>query len=462
MAILSRRTLQRLINENAKFVKKSDTKKQLKCLNLDLEKDINISINQYLENEWEIIILNSLSKFGTLKYEEEIEGKKLDVLFEPFNNKFKVIGDITCVTGKQKNKKLLLKFKNAFEKILEKEDLSGYWKIFVNGNSRQMDFCKSKPRLMLEEDQWQEIFSDKNFLTFINRVQNNRDRRDFFNYQKIRETSEIRPFNQVEMFENVLIDIKIQYEPKNYYQVECSHFDDRKITKLEFDEIYNRLSNKYKEQFAKISKTKYAGYLGIFLCDGIGNTFKRGDLFYKSSEDVIHKFLNNHKKIDFVLAVSSEDKIIAKLFQGYGNKLDQELIQFLEEYLMKSFPKPARSVTNARRDLMNSFVYKEPILSSGGCGLLVSSNKVKISSRLLQKILAGKIDWDRVFYYLGFEGNSKTSSIPNRFLTMLNSGKLFSEIKIEEGENEKDDDWVVFEFKDDPAVSPFMMPDNYS
>lgn len=64
---------------------------------------------------------------------------------------------------------------------------------------------------------------------------------------------------------------------------------------------------------------------------------------------------------------------------------------------------------------------------------------------------------DKVSYYLGFDGYK--SSIPNTFLTELSDGKLFSEIAIEEGEDEKDDDWIVFKFKEDPSVSPFKMPD---
>ena len=99
------------------------------------------------------------------------------------------------------------------------------------------------------------------------------------------------------MYKNVIVDIRIEYEPRNFYQVEYSQFDDRKIVSIENDEIYKSLFRKYKQ----LAKTNYDGCLGIFLCDGIGNTFNRGDLVHKSSREVIHKFLSDHKKIDFVL-----------------------------------------------------------------------------------------------------------------------------------------------------------------
>lgn len=45
---------------------------------------------------------------------------------------------------------------------------------------------------------------------------------------------------------------------------------------------------------------------------------------------------------------------------------------------------------------------------------------------------------------------------------MLDEGRLFSNAEIEKGENEEDDDWLVFTFgESDAAVSPFRIPDKY-
>jgi hypothetical protein len=118
-----------------------------------------------------------------------------------------------------------------------------------------------------------------------------------------------------------------------------------------------------------------------------------------------------------------------------------------------------RTVSGARTALKYNFTDKKTMISSARCGVEISCEQVKISSRTLLELLAGKLPWDKVFYYLGFEGYS--SSIPNRFLTMFNDGRIFSEIKIEKGENEKDDDWIVFNFAEDPAISLFKMPDTY-
>ncbi len=76
---------------------------------------------------------------------------------------------------------------------------------------------------------------------------------------------------------------------------------------------------------------------------------------------------------------------------------------------------------------------------------------------MILEILSGKLSLDKFFYRIGFEGQS---SIPNQFLRMLNDGRLFSEVKIEKCNDEKDDDWLVFRFdKQDAAISSFKMPE---
>lgn len=470
MAIFSRRTLQRLISENASFLKKTQLRKHIDSLNFNKKqyrklledgKHINDLIEIYLNTEWEIALLNSLSKFGELYYEKKIGGSEPDIFFKSSKHNFEFVADVTCITGKQDKDNISLAFKNEFKEILDREKLSGYWRIFVYGNSLEMDFCNAKPRLMLGgKDQREEIFNGKEFTTFIECVKKAPERKDSFTYKKNKEDPEPRPPNQIELYKNVIVDIRIQYEPRNFYQVEYSQFDDRKIVSIEDDEIYKSLSKKYDQ----LAKTNYDGCLGIFLCDGIGNIFKRD-----KSRNVIYNFLSNHERIDFVLTVNSESnqyyfyeqkvKIKVELFQGYGNKLNSEIIKLLEKEFNDGFPKPARSVTDARDSLKFSFRNKEIVVSSPNRGRIVSSNEVKISSRTLQELLAGKLSSEKISYYLGFEGFS--SSIPNSFLTMLNDGKLFNDVKIEKGENEKDDDWIVFKFDEDAAISPFKMPDSY-
>jgi hypothetical protein len=475
MAIFSRRTLQRLIDENADFLTKTQTQKHVDSLNLSkkihlklLESNMNINdlSEIYLNTEWEIAVLNCLSKFGEIIHEKRIGASEPDIFFTSDDESINFVADITCITGKQDKDNISLIFKHELKAIIDKEKLDGYWEIWVNGNSREMDFLNAKPRLMLGgKSHREEILNSKKFISFIERIKNNPERKHSFEYKKTSESFEPRPPNQIEMFRNVLIDIRIDYEPTKFYQIEYKHFNDRQIVKSENDEIYKSLLKKYNQ----LIKTNYNGFLGVFLCDGIGNTFNRADSLHKTPRDVIYNFLYKYPKIDFVITINSEIKpynfhsskpeIKATLFHGYGKKLDEKIIQVLDNSFAKIFPKPSRAVTNARIALKNSFEDKETMVSDGGCGSVFSYNKIKVSSRMLLELLSGKLKLDDFFYYAGIERIS--GSIPNLFLTSLNEGKLFSDVRIESG-NEKDDDWIVFTFgESDSAISPFKIPVKY-
>ncbi len=72
MAIFSRRTLQRIINENASFLTKEQQVNHVEKLN-----EGNLSF------EWEVVLLYIFSKFGKVTHEPKFEKcrKKIDILF---------------------------------------------------------------------------------------------------------------------------------------------------------------------------------------------------------------------------------------------------------------------------------------------------------------------------------------------------------------------------------------------
>ena len=67
MSIFARRILQRMINENAQFMTASQTNRHVRLLNL---KD-----GQQAGAEWEVVLLNSLSKIGRVQYESDLGGR---------------------------------------------------------------------------------------------------------------------------------------------------------------------------------------------------------------------------------------------------------------------------------------------------------------------------------------------------------------------------------------------------
>lgn len=74
MAIFSRRTVQRMLTENAQFLTKEQLGQHVSRLN---GKGF-----QTLDAEWEVAVLNALSKLGKIEHEPVLEGTaNLDLLF---------------------------------------------------------------------------------------------------------------------------------------------------------------------------------------------------------------------------------------------------------------------------------------------------------------------------------------------------------------------------------------------
>lgn len=72
---------------------------------------------------------------------------------------------------------------------------------------------------------------------------------------------------------------------------------------------------------------------------------------------------------------------------------------------------------------------------------------MKLSTRLLQEFLAGKIERER------FERG--VSSDTNLFKTWLDMGYVIRSARVEDAGVDEDDDQLVLEFERDPAAVPF-------
>ena len=85
---------------------------------------------------------------------------------------------------------------------------------------------------------------------------------------------------------------------------------------------------------------------------------------------------------------------------------------------------------------------------TGGKGKM----KVHISARGLQEFLVGRLSKEQLKNFIIGD--------PNPFEFNLANGKMITEVRFESTGTEKDDDYLVFEFDDDPAASPLNLPSN--
>lgn len=88
----------------------------------------------------------------------------------------------------------------------------------------------------------------------------------------------------------------------------------------------------------------------------------------------------------------------------------------------------------------------------------MTTKTLKISSRVLHELLAGRISSDRFMELHGWDASRPGNGFSgNLFKLTLESGRMIKTIRVEPGGDE-DDDWLEFEFgAPDPAVSPFLV-----
>jgi hypothetical protein len=96
MAIFSRRSLQRLIFENSEFLRPGQTKAHVEALNR-MEKELTLG------GEWEVVLLNSLSKKGRVVHEQDCGGTRYaDIYWESIlDRSHNFAADVTAVSDHQ-------------------------------------------------------------------------------------------------------------------------------------------------------------------------------------------------------------------------------------------------------------------------------------------------------------------------------------------------------------------------
>lgn len=492
MAIFSRRTIQRLIEEN-NSVFRMPVKEQIKVLNIK-----NDSFNnEFLAREWEIVVLNAFAhtfkEFGKVTHEKKFNQKPLDIFFESTENpKLNFVADICSVTDYGTDKRFPIEIlERKYYQLIDKRNFClNFFNIKIGDNSNFVSRGKGVVLFLpTEEDFDKKVFNEK-FNAFLDSVEENpssshnllinevefklptKGKRNLYNKNLIWF---FRAFHKTKLFRRLLnkgkfrkvfdeyvryIQILMSYNPNQRFSntVANSH---KNITLLENNTLFYRLREKHKQLTG--SKTPYPK--GIIICDGNYEAFSTlysggGHWTGKHYDirDIINHFFKkpDFQEIDFILffgvyPYGETRKIISKCFaRNKERKLDELILEILKgKDLISNFPKPHSTVGNAVNHLKSK--YKNIGAEIGGYEL--SNNKIKISSRAILEILAGETTIED-FTEINFH-----PLVGNPFKAKLKEGRLISSVEIENTEDEQDDEYLVFNFGEpDVAISDFKNP----
>jgi hypothetical protein len=435
MSIFSRRIIQKLLNENREFL----LPKQVD----DHVKKLNSQNNDSLATIWEVVILNALSKIGSIAHEKEYEGRrKPDIYFES-KNIDPFVADITAISDDFYEKENPINYFNECLGRFFKSSGLSLKGISINiGDLMVGNYGDRKLKLALPEKKDIPRFIKKEFFAFRESIKNNPN--------KEQNTS----------INNDEIKILISYNPKTSYTIGnySSYNTTYSLTK---NPLYNSLKKKCKQ----LRDSKYEGVMGIFICDGECNSLNND--FYCvgrfSQADIIQETFRNSGTLSFVIVLSPEEnhnifglksnKFIKGTFYSNPTAKFRVTQSFFEELkkIEQFFPVPETMPVNARTNLKHR---KHEGLSHYG-GFSMNHSEIKISSRMITELLGGILSFEKFdldHQKKDMEGNNM---VKNFFLRQFREGRVIESISVEKCPD-KDDDWIKFRYgHSDAAISKY-------
>ena len=430
MAIFSRRIIQKCLDANRLILERDQTQKHINLLNQENDPAVVIA------TEWEVVIINALSKKGQVLHEKEFKNgsARPDIYFTTNNIEF--VADITTISDKSYNDNNPADyFCDCIYDYFKKIDAPHNGLSISIGNKENGPYGNKKVKLLIP---------DKNDIpSFIK--------------NELRELAYSIKNNPSKLFKKIFnskdISIHITYTPNQ----EFSHIDYRSYN-TPYSLTKNPLLNRLKNKNEQIKKSKYEGVAGVFVCDGDCSLLNRNDsgLEEYSKERIIDYFFRNNTTLSFVIVVSIDEqynpidgkrniRFKHNLYENqYSKRPSSKELKNILDLTMQILPNPQCSIINAINH-MNRNKNKGRSLYGG---LELSANRIKLPSRMITEFFAGRINYDKL--------NDDYKRMINEFFDrQIKSGGMIDSIDIEKCST-SDDDWVIINYNtNDPAISKY-------
>lgn len=436
MPLFQRRIVQKLLDENRLILPASVIEDHIRRLNKQDEESLTA--------EWEVLLIYSLAKIGSIEFERDHGGgRKPDITFSS-DALGTFVADITTISDKNyDNENPVDYFYECIRNFFKKNGLlaSGI-SVELESGMEGAEYGNRKVRVYLPPKQDITSFVKRNFKSIIDHV----------------KTHPHKSYSERINDQNVIVDIS--YRPNHQFFSGGGYLAYQVPYSLHRNPIHNRLKRKAEQ----LKNSEFEGVMGVFICDGdcesLNDTMDSAEKC--SQNDIIDKIFTNYSTLSFVVVFSVEEvsfhwgresrrKIEGKF---YNNPKARHLIMtdFSQKIceMCKFFPEPEVTPANAINHMK---VKKNEGISFIG-GWKLSGNKVHFSSRMMTEILAGNFDYKKhIQNEIKFDHNNR-DMMSEFFNRQLREGRMIERVSIEK--TKKDDDWIVFEYgESDPAISKF-------
>lgn len=437
MGIFSRRYLQRCIDESSTFATLKVRKLWVKKLNSPSSPD-------YAAKEWEIAILNALSKLGELRHEVDFGGTtRPDILYSSQGLEF--VADITAVSDKGLHEQNPLELlEEELRKRYERSGITaGGFALIVTATSIPSNRVKSLG-IVPPVKSFNEIIFNSAFENFIAKIKaSNTERREI----------------EVTYGEPPQSQIRIIYQPGKPGAYCHQYTVYTGLNVINKNPLYYALRDKSDQ----LKRSGYKGSMGIIVCDGGTRSLSedRSTSTY-STADVVQEFLRRNKRVNFVAVLTRTEELSLRLKNSLRPKIHVREIEpwhsRLEALFAQAFnalPRITQSPDNARRERR---FYKgretmRPHIGALSISMGTQTSEIKISTRTLLDLLSGRLTAER------FNREYRFDNELNPFELELRRGFTLESAVVNRLTDE-DDDEIVLKFSGpDPALARFTAND---
>jgi hypothetical protein len=408
---------------------------------------LNKVSDDYVAVEWEVVLLRAFAKFGKIMHEPPLGGRPIDLVFESFDGKVKFGADIAAISDDTLHERNPVdRFRDELSRRIRKSKIQTGRFLFEVGEEQPVPWrgIGRKRRLLLPAvNQFQTVVFNAAFDGYLEAIRK----------------SPNQVHNHNVHHPSPAVKLVIQYQPGVGSGVGTLSYGVYTGTTVKDD---NPLFNRLKEKAVQLRQSGYSGLRGIVACDRGSRIF--ADLAdwstYKMVE-VVEEFFRQNTSVDFVLTIGV--KSTSSTFgRGFHLNFDPKLfvrdtseswvadLDRLCAQAVSSLPAMHQTPENAVNEMKwnQSTLRTKPFLG----GSMLSGNTIRISTRELLDLLAGKLDQNR------FAEHHKIANGENIFKVYQSKGKMIERAEVGRRKDE-DDDWITFEFSDsDPAVSRFRVP----
>ena len=424
-----------MLDENSEWMPAAALRSQVSRLN-------NPDDPSPLSIEWEVAVLNALSKYIQITHEPDL-GSRPDILYEVSGET--VIADVTAVSDKNTLRanpvdELIAELFRRMAPLLKSGLRGGFGLNIKEMDPRTRGKGKASPSLRIPaRHKFRRIIFNENFSLFLQALRQSPNKSHTFRV------------NHPEC------ELSFSFHPDGsgwtVMKVRCDQ-----TTLLRKNPLWNALDKKRR----KHTRAKIDARKGIIVCDADCAALKgKGDWDQYGADEVIREFLRAHRSISFVITLipchkggrldlnARNHELTWQLFSKKSNAAAPWLAPIMS--FAANIPQIQNTAANARYRAEWKKQHKEWHQEPGFKGAMRKSRgAIRFSARDLLELMAGTLKQEE------FQATYSGGLTGNPFLQKLANGQLMTSARIEKHDIDADDDWIVFEFGNpDPAVSAF-------